>query len=325
MPFGTYEPGSNTETLNYFINDRNSLKGGLYEEQAADNYMIYWVKIYSLQVSKLVMSDDPRDEEKEFSFTVQLSGEVGQTLAEDFNGIYGDMTFTGGTCSFKLKSGESITAEKLPLGYSYTVTENLSSEEQLYYTTTPGLTQTGKMNVETRYLYEVSFINMHAICKITDATEGLLYYKRDGELRPAVYSQLQNAFNALANTTFYNEAGTVVIPAAARTPTSCACSVLPFWRRISPSRMSSPGCTTFSPVAADFETASMLPPKTSQYSTITTASAPRGTSPPVGVYTQLPAPASSSEESSPSLTSPAICRMVGIMSEAAPRSALLTA
>lgn len=208
LPFGTYVPGSSTDTLNYFINDRNALKGGLYEEQADDNYMIYWVKIYSLQVSKLVLSDNPADAQKDFSFTVELSDEAAGIDAREFSGTYGDMTFTNGVASFTLKSGESITAEKLPCGYSYKVTENLSSEEQGYYRVTPGIVQEGSMNVETRYLYEVDFNNLHAICKITDATEGLLYYKdNSGNLRPAVYSQLQNAFNALSAYSFYTANG----------------------------------------------------------------------------------------------------------------------
>ena len=210
-PFATYADGTNTSTLNYFINDRNQLKGGLYETQTSDNYMVYWVKIYTLKVSKVVMSDETADSDKEFSFTVQLTGEAAGTLAIDFNGTYGEMTFTNGKAEFTLKSGEHKIAEKLPLGYGYTVTENLLSEEQAYYITSPSTTQTGTMYVETRYLYEVTFNNLHAICKITDVDHGLLYYyDSNNNLRPAIYSKLQNAFNALISTHFFTESGVSV-------------------------------------------------------------------------------------------------------------------
>ena len=67
------------------------------------------------------------------------------------------------------------------------------------------------MYVETRYLYEVTFNNLHAICKITDVDHGLLYYyDSNNNLRPAIYSKLQNAFNALISTHFFTESGVSV-------------------------------------------------------------------------------------------------------------------
>lgn len=69
----------------------------------------------SLRVSKTV-SGDGADYNREFQFTVTL---VGVTIT----GTYGDMTFTDGKAVFTLKNGESKTAEGLPAGIGYTVTE----------------------------------------------------------------------------------------------------------------------------------------------------------------------------------------------------------
>lgn len=70
----------------------------------------------SLTVSKTV-SGDGGDTSKAFDFTVTLSD-------TSISGTFGDMTFENGTASFTLKHGESKTAENLPAGISYTVTES---------------------------------------------------------------------------------------------------------------------------------------------------------------------------------------------------------
>ena len=51
-----------------------------------------------------------------YSFTVTLSD-------ASISGIYGGMNFNGGVAMFSLMSGESVTAENLPAGVGYTVTE----------------------------------------------------------------------------------------------------------------------------------------------------------------------------------------------------------
>lgn len=54
-----------------------------------------------------------------FTFTVTMGGAV--------SGTFGDMTFHNGAATFPLKHGESMTAQNLPAGISYTVTEDAES------------------------------------------------------------------------------------------------------------------------------------------------------------------------------------------------------
>ncbi len=69
----------------------------------------------SLTVSKTVTGNDA-DTGKAFSFTVELSDKT-------VTGTHGDMEFANGQASFTLKNGESKTAEDLPNGAAYTVSE----------------------------------------------------------------------------------------------------------------------------------------------------------------------------------------------------------
>ena len=69
-----------------------------------------------------------------FKFTVKLTGE-----GSGISGKYGDLTFDAGTATVSLKSGESATAEHLPAGVRYTVTEEKSED---YSTTSEGETGT---------------------------------------------------------------------------------------------------------------------------------------------------------------------------------------
>ena len=69
----------------------------------------------SLEVSKTV-SGGGADQNKEFAFTVTLSG-------DPISGVYGDMEFQNGVASFTLKHGERKTAGNLPAGVTYTVLE----------------------------------------------------------------------------------------------------------------------------------------------------------------------------------------------------------
>ncbi len=206
-PFATFDFTADTGNLYYFINDRNGLKGGLMEGQHPQNNKVYWRDIYSLEVSKTVLSDDPADANKSFTFRVTLSGTATQngeqTSAADLNGTFGSMNFIAGETVFTLKGGETMAAVKLPLGFDYTVTEILSQADQAYYVTMPSVTQTGHMDNSSQYVYTVSFTNLHAVCKITDTTYGLLYYKDGDSYRPAVYSKLLTAFNHLKTQTLY--------------------------------------------------------------------------------------------------------------------------
>ena len=62
------------------------------------------------------------DKEKEFNFTVELED-------KGITGQYGDMSFKDGVASFTLKDGESKSAEDLPSGVKYTVTEKEANED----------------------------------------------------------------------------------------------------------------------------------------------------------------------------------------------------
>ncbi len=73
----------------------------------------------SLSVSKTV-AGSAGDRTKSFTFTV--------TLSDRLSGQYGDMSFTDGVAEFKLRHGESASAENLPAGIGYTVTESGSGD-----------------------------------------------------------------------------------------------------------------------------------------------------------------------------------------------------
>lgn len=68
-----------------------------------------------LEVSKVLESDDPEDEEQAFVFTV--------TLSEALNGTYGNMTFDNGVAIVSLLGGESSIANNIPVETTYTVVE----------------------------------------------------------------------------------------------------------------------------------------------------------------------------------------------------------
>lgn len=73
----------------------------------------------NLTVSKSVVGET--DSATAFTFTVTL----GNT---SINGTYGDMTFTNGVANVTLKNGESATAEHLPAGTTYGVTETENAD-----------------------------------------------------------------------------------------------------------------------------------------------------------------------------------------------------
>ena len=83
----------------------------------------------SLQVSKFV-TGLLGDSTREFTFTVTLSN-------KDLTGTYGQMTFVNGVATFTLRDGETILAENLPDGTTYTVTE-VEANQDGYSTTFTG-------------------------------------------------------------------------------------------------------------------------------------------------------------------------------------------
>lgn len=225
-PFGTFATGDNTNNLYCFVNDRNGLKGGIIEDP--DPNTIYWIQIFSLTVSKEVVTGSgvSADPEEEFGFTVHIRGNAisaGQKNAKDINttveGEYGEMWFTSNgmdttTATFTLKAGESITGTNLSNGLTYEVIENLTPTQQKKYAILPTDVingsigeNSGKTNVDP-YVSSVEITNMLPVCKITDNSGNLLYrrytvgtgeYAKDYNV-PAVYTELtgeNGAFKAL--------------------------------------------------------------------------------------------------------------------------------
>ncbi len=82
-----------------------------------------------LTVTKTVKGD-VLDTQKKFTFTVTLSDAT-------ITGVYGDMSFANGVAKFELAHSESKTAENLPIGVEYTVTEQADAN---YTTTYNGVT-----------------------------------------------------------------------------------------------------------------------------------------------------------------------------------------
>ena len=90
---------------------------GTITEDAAEADFTNTRETGSFSVSNTVVSDLAADKDQGFEFTVTL----GDTAID---GTYGDMTFTNGVAAFTLKDRESKTAEGLPVGLAYTVTQD---------------------------------------------------------------------------------------------------------------------------------------------------------------------------------------------------------
>ena len=211
-PFASYE--GTPAGFNYFINDRNGLKGGLMEEQVVGIDMkVYWRQIYTLEVNLEVLSKAASDKERDIRFTVTLSGTVGGKQWNEVNKTYGDLDFRGGIATFTLNGSTKTTAmaDLLPLGYGYTVT--MEAADAAGFTVYPSLAQTGEMNISSQFLYTVSFrLAKDVVCKITDDTYGLLYYKRGEAYVEAVYDALVSAFNRVNMGGLYYKVGDAYIP-----------------------------------------------------------------------------------------------------------------
>ena len=74
----------------------------------------------NLKVSKTVVSGNAGDKQTAFGFTVTLNNTA-------INGAYGDMTFTDGVAAFSLENRQAKTANSLPSGIRYTVTEETAA------------------------------------------------------------------------------------------------------------------------------------------------------------------------------------------------------
>lgn len=81
------------------------------------------VKKGALTVEKIVQGNRG-ETDRAFTFTVTLTGESTTGVkADSVSETFGDMTFENGKATFTLKHGESITANGLPAGLTYTVEE----------------------------------------------------------------------------------------------------------------------------------------------------------------------------------------------------------
>ena len=238
--FGTFNSLNDSSYLYGFVNDRNGLKGGLQSGTNPNNYKgIHWIKIFSLEVSKNVIGQQ-NDQNEEFAFKVTLTGKASDgTVAEDINSTnadpekYGGLYFVNGVATqmvvidgntarlapLKLKSGDSVTGERLPPGLNYTVEELLTDDQKQNYSSTPDekiygyIGENAESTTQNRYLSIAAFTNLRPICKITNTNGTILYYKtaidynwnENGSFAakhydhylPAVYLTLEDAIDCI--------------------------------------------------------------------------------------------------------------------------------
>ena len=180
-PFGTFTDGDNTTNFYSFVNDRNGLKGGIIEE-TDPNYVtgkncIYWIQIFSLQVTKKVVSGASTtvDPDEMFLFKVNIRGNAtvtGQLNAAQIDsrtGDFGEMQFTSNgsettTAIFALVDGQMISGVNLSEGLSYEVIEYLTVDQAKHYAAMPmngagSTTESLEYNGET---YQVIRVNTFA-------------------------------------------------------------------------------------------------------------------------------------------------------------------
>ena len=72
----------------------------------------------NIEVQKTVRSLETADSDREFVFTIELSD-------TGISGKYGDVNFTDGKATFKLKKDQKVTIKGLPVGVQYTIAENV--------------------------------------------------------------------------------------------------------------------------------------------------------------------------------------------------------
>lgn len=104
------------------------------------------IAVGGLSVAKTVVGSGG-EREREFNFKVELSDKT-------VSGTYGQMTFTNGVAQFTLHHGETKTAEGLPSGVTYTVTEAEANTDSY---TTKAENDTG--SIETGQTAAAAFTN----------------------------------------------------------------------------------------------------------------------------------------------------------------------
>ena len=101
----------------------------------------------SLNVSKIVKSEEPAKSNSangKFTFTVELS--------QPLTGKYGDMDFVDGKATFQLADGESIQADLLPEGVTFTVNE-IDVDPSKFEMTSEGNLGTIEANTTSRAIF----------------------------------------------------------------------------------------------------------------------------------------------------------------------------
>ncbi len=203
--FGTFGKLADASYLYGFVNDRNGLKGGLQSGTNPSAYQgIHWIKIFSLEIVKTVESwRGAADDNEEFAFKVTLTGTASDgTVAETINSTpsepekYGGLYFVNGIATqmvvnngvttelvpLKLKSGGSVTGERLPPGLNYTVEELLTAAQKKAFASTPDekiygyIGENAESTTKNRYLSTAEFTNLRPICKITRGDTGATLY-----------------------------------------------------------------------------------------------------------------------------------------------------
>lgn len=114
-----YSPNPETYTASDGKNFQHMIGAVIKQKPVSAMLTLIPAKEGSLTVSKSVEGET--GSAASFSFTVTL----GNT---SINGIYGGMTFTDGVATVTLQDGESATAEHLPAGTTYTVTETENAD-----------------------------------------------------------------------------------------------------------------------------------------------------------------------------------------------------
>jgi uncharacterized repeat protein (TIGR02543 family) len=240
--FGTFNNLADASYLYGFVNDRNGLKGGLQSGSDPQTHKgIHWIKIFSLEISNEVISYQ-NDDNEGFRFKVTLTGTASDgTVAEAISSTaeepekYGGLYFVNGVATqmvvkedettrvvdLILKSGESVTGERLPAGLNYTVEEILTEDQKKAFAALPDETIRGyigeyaESTTRNRYLSTAEFTNLRPVCKVEGDSENILYYKTavkynwndNGSFvvegydhyQPAVYATLEEAFEVINN------------------------------------------------------------------------------------------------------------------------------
>ena len=136
----------------------------------------------SLTVSNTVVSSRAADKDKAFEFTVTL----GDTA---ISGTYGGMIFDNGAAAFTLKDGESVTAQGLPVGLAYTVTQASADDFAMSKSGDTGIIAEGTAAafINTRMLAVSPDQNRTSTIELAEGMSALLSVTAIGGAEPYSY------------------------------------------------------------------------------------------------------------------------------------------